>query len=227
MHEINNRIQHRIWDISIYNTFQIQTVYNVLPIRSKCFSWGKVDFPAGSLGLKKGTLEHILSCFPKALGKGCSWWHHYQVLKDKYIASAVGLASTKCSWPKKKNHFRHFWGESGPGTLTAVFFLSGLLAVVQNWVLKVSLDKQLKFPEIVATTTKSLDLVLCSEASKQVIILKLTVPCEVCIEEANERKGIKYIELVEDCQRNDWWVPIEVGIIRCAMLDNTKQRAKK
>lgn len=71
--------------------------------------------------------------------------------------------------------------------------------MVQDWELKVDQGKQLKFPETVATTTLRPDMVLISEASKQVIILELTVPWEDCIEEAKERKRETYTELVEEC----------------------------
>ena len=48
----------------------------------------------------------------------------------------------------------------------------------QDWGLKVDLGKQLKFPGKVAVTTLRPDMVLLSEASKQVILLELTVPWE-------------------------------------------------
>lgn len=42
------------------------------------------------------------------------------------------------------------------------------------------------------------------ETSKQVILLELTVPLEDCIEEVNERKRVKYEDLVEQCHRQGW-----------------------
>jgi len=47
-------------------------------------------------------------------------------------------------------------------------------------------------------------LVLISEASKQIILLYLTVPFEDCIEETNEMKRAQYAELVEECPSNGW-----------------------
>lgn len=91
---------------------------------------------------------------------------------------------------------------------------SGLLAMVQDWELKVDLGRQLKFPETVTITSLRPDIVLISEASEQVILLELTVPWEDCIEEASERKRAKYTELVEECRSNGWRArcePIEVG----------------
>ena len=91
---------------------------------------------------------------------------------------------------------------------------SGLLATARDWEPKVDLGKQLKFPEAVAKTTLRQDIVLTSVASKQVILLELTVPWEDRLEEANERKRAMYSELVEECQNNGWQTrcePIEVG----------------
>ena len=78
--------------------------------------------------------------------------------------------------------------------------------MAQDWELKVDLGKQLKFLETVATTTLRPDMVLISEASKQLILLELTIPWKDCIEEAKERKRAKYTELVEECQSNTWQV---------------------
>ncbi|XP_057179398.1 taste receptor type 1 member 2-like [Triplophysa rosa] len=43
-----------------------------------------------------------------------------------------------------------------------------------------------------------------SQATKQLILVELTVPWEERMEEAQERKREKYQELVEDCWRNGW-----------------------
>jgi len=80
---------------------------------------------------------------------------------------------------------------------------SGLLAGALDWELKVDRGKHLKFPEDAAATLKP-DMVLTSEASKQIILLQLTVPWEDCIEEANEMKRAKYAELVEEYRSNGW-----------------------
>lgn len=69
--------------------FLIQAVYYLLPSPSKCFCLGRLDSPACHLCLGRGTLEHIFSCCPKALGEGCCLWCHQQVLK--------AIANTICS----------------------------------------------------------------------------------------------------------------------------------
>ena len=85
----------------------------------------------------------------------------------------------------------------------------------QRWTgMRVDLDKQLKFPDHVTSTSLRPDIVLSSVSSRQVLLIELTVPWEDRIEEANERKRSKYQELVEQCQRGGWKArcePIEVG----------------
>ena len=91
---------------------------------------------------------------------------------------------------------------------------AGLLGTAKDWQLRVDLGKQLKFPENIVETRLRPDIVLFSEASKQVAMLELTVPWEERMEEASERKREKYAELVEECRRRGWrarCLPIEVG----------------
>ncbi len=64
--------------------------------------------------------------------------------------------------------------------------------------------KQLRFPDITASTTLRPDMVLMSEVTKQVVLLELTVPWEEWMEEARERKKAKYAALVAECRENGW-----------------------
>lgn len=57
-------------------------------------------------------------------------------------------------------------------------------------------------------------MVLMSSSSKLVVLLELAVPWEDRMEEAQERKKSKYVELVAECRRNGRKArcePIEVG----------------
>lgn len=76
---------------------------------------------------------------------------------------------------------------------------SGLLYTASDWQLQAGLRKQLKFPQHIAETSLWPDIIIVSEATKQLIVLKLTMSWEEHIEEANERKCAKYQELVEKC----------------------------
>ncbi|RXN33229.1 reverse transcriptase [Labeo rohita] len=59
--------------------FLIRSVYDVLPSPTNLFAWGLKENPACLLCQKRGSLEHILSCYPKALGEGHYRWRHDQV----------------------------------------------------------------------------------------------------------------------------------------------------
>ena len=63
-------------------------------------------------------------------------------------------------------------------------------------------------------TTLRPDIVIWSTASKQVLLIELTVPWEERIELAYERKRTKYDDLKEQCEKagwSTWCAPIEVG----------------
>ncbi|XP_036071215.1 uncharacterized protein LOC112142521 [Oryzias melastigma] len=192
--------------------FLIQAVYDVLPSPSNLFCWGKAESPACNLCLKRGTLEHILSCCSKALAEGRYRWRHDQVLKA--IANTISSGINHCRSLRPAKNIIAFVraGEKPPPAARATH--SGLLTTAQDWELKVDLGKQLKFPETITSTTLRPDMLLISEATKQVVLLELTVPWEDRIDEANERKRAKYADLVEECRHNGWKArcePIEVG----------------
>ena len=92
--------------------------------------------------------------------------------------------------------------------------MSGLLGMVSNWTLQADLRKQLRFPEEIITTNYRPDIVIFSRSSRICIMIELTVPWEERMEEAYERKMLKYTDLVEQCRTKGWktWCfPIEIG----------------
>lgn len=91
---------------------------------------------------------------------------------------------------------------------------TGILITASDWEIRVDLKKRLQFPGEIVQTTLRPDIVIWSKATKQVIMIELTVPWEERIECANERKRTKYDELKTECERAGWktWcTPIEVG----------------
>lgn len=73
---------------------------------------------------------------------------------------------------------------------------------------------QHKFPQHVVKTTLRPEIVLVSDATKNVVMLELTVPWEEWMEEVFERKREKYDSLVSNCHRQGWkarCLPVEVG----------------
>ena len=175
--------------------FLIQAVYDVLPSPSNLHYWGLVATPACPLCQRKGTLEHIMSCCPKALGEGRYRWRHDQVLKTIAESISSGIACCRSKPMRKSINFIRA-GEKPRSTPRTS---PGLLSTAQDWQLSVDLGSQLKFPQHVAKTTLRPDIILVSEATKNVVMLELTVPWEERMEVAFERKREKYDSLVSDC----------------------------
>ena len=76
------------------------------------------------------------------------------------------------------------------------------------------LDKKLVFPPEIVTTTLRPDMVLWSKAAKLAYVVELTVPWEEGVEEAYERKKLKYSDLAAEASQNGWKTlifPVEVG----------------
>lgn len=87
-----------------------------------------------------------------------------------------------------------------------------MLSSTQDWQLRVDLRSRLKFPEQIATSSLSLNLIIWSIVSRQVVMLKLTLPWKENLGDAFERKLEKYQELVEKCRSNQCWTTcLEVG----------------
>ncbi|XP_063050368.1 uncharacterized protein LOC134445223 [Engraulis encrasicolus] len=191
--------------------FLIQSVYDVLPSPANLHCWGLAEAPSCPLCPARGSLEHILSCCPKALGEGRYRWRHDQVLKAVADTICAGIQQSKHQ-PLARPHIAFVRAGERPQSQPKV--PAGLLSTAGDWQLKVDLGSQLKFPQHITSTTLRPDMVLTSESTKQVVLLELTVPWEDRIEEAFERKKAKYLELVDDCRLKGWRArcePIEVG----------------
>ncbi|KAK0146299.1 hypothetical protein N1851_014401 [Merluccius polli] len=159
-----------------------------------------------------GTLEHILSSCSKALGEGRYRWRNDQVLKSIAEAISKGIKGRRHTQATAKTI--HFVKEGQRPEKTPRNRSAGLLPTARDWVMSVDLERQLKIPPHITQTRLRPDIILVSEATKQLVLLELTVPWEERMEEAQERKREKYQELVEDCRRNRWktrCMPVEVG----------------
>ena len=191
--------------------FLIRSVYDVLPSPSNLHLWNLSDTPACQLCKGVGTLEHILSSCPSALGDGRYRWRHDQVLR--VVADVVSEAIKKSKNLKPPQQQIHFI-KAGEKSKLQKKSPGGLLATARDWILQVDLERRLKFPQNIYATSLRPDIVLSSESTKQVVLLELTVPWEDRLEEAHERKRAKYQELVAECKNNGWKTrnePIEVG----------------
>ena len=200
-----------IWQFNFSRVgFLVQTVYDTLPSPANLHTWGKIESPACQLCTKNGTLQHILSSCPKALNR--YRWRHDQVLK--VIADEVSaIIKTSKYQPDKRVRLINFI-KPGEKKQAQRKETPSLLTSAPDWQIRVDLGKQLKFPEHIIETSLRPDMVLFSNATKQLIIWELTIAWEENMATSNERKRSKYQELKEQCQANGWRTfldPIEVG----------------
>lgn len=72
------------------------------------------------------------------------------------------------------------------------------LRVARDWQLRADIGRQLDFPPEIATTTLRPDLVLWPPSVKKAYIIELTVPWEDSIDEAYERKHLRYAEIAAE-----------------------------
>ena len=75
--------------------------------------------------------------------------------------------------------------------------------------------RQLQVLQCVAVTAMRPDMVLYSECERIVYFIELTIPFEDKIEEAFERKKLKYVELVVEARQEGWQAhtrPVEIGV---------------
>ncbi|XP_053183947.1 LOW QUALITY PROTEIN: uncharacterized protein LOC128367182 [Scomber japonicus] len=192
--------------------FMVQAVYDVLPSPANLHTWGKSDTPTCPLCPGKGTLEHIMSSCPSALGEGRYRWRHDQVLRTVAEAISSAVDNNKHVRSQRRINFVKAGERVRPRPQPTPS--ASLLSSASDWELRVDLGRQLKFPEFITSTSLRPDLVLTSPSSKQVLLVELTVPWEDRMEEANERKRLKYQELTEECRRRGWKArcePVEVG----------------
>ena len=70
--------------------FLVKSFYDVLPNPANLFTWRKSRMPSCPLCAGKGTLRHIMSACPRAIGDGRYRWRHDQVLRT--VADTVDAA---------------------------------------------------------------------------------------------------------------------------------------
>ena len=82
----------------------------------------------------------------------------------------------------------------------------GILHHALNWKLLTDLHDQYSFPPHIDFTQLHHDMVIFSNSTKKVILMKLTCPCEENMEKWHERKLSKYLPLKTTIESNGWSV---------------------
>ncbi|XP_061886207.1 uncharacterized protein LOC133636324 isoform X3 [Entelurus aequoreus] len=173
-------------------SFIIRATYDVLPSPTNLHLWYGVD-PACLQCTVPATLKHILVGCKTSLTQGRYTWRHKQA-----------------TFPRKTTFIRE--GEKrrtkpSPPDL-------GPLNVARDWEMRVDLSQRLIFPPEIAATSLRPDLVLWSMSCRRVFIVELTVPWEDAIDEAFQRKRLRYTNLAAEAEARGWNVkvwPVEVG----------------
>ncbi len=150
----------------------IQAVYDVLPSPANLYVWGKSDIPTCPRCPRRGTLEHILSSCPAALGEGGYRWRHDQVLKS--VAEAISSAVANNKHVRRQRSIAFV--KAGEQPRSQIPPVASLLSSAPDWEMRVDLGKQLKFLDFVTSTCLRPDVVLTSASSKHFLLLELTVP---------------------------------------------------
>jgi len=192
-------------------SFLLRSVYDLLPTPTNLTRWKLTDDPLCPLCKKSnGFLQHIMSACPTALAQGRYRWRHDQVLRE--VANVLEKERTR-KRPTQQKHFQftNFVREGEKKTTKTQS--TGLLHEARTWEMRVDLGKNLVFPDVVHTRLRP-DIVIWSTIMKILIMVELTVPWEEAVDEAYERKMLKYQELADECRQKGWktWVfPVEVG----------------
>ena len=197
-------------------SFIIRATYDVLPSPTNLHLWYGED-PACLQCATPATLKHILVGCKTSLTQGRYTWRHNQVLKclaaeleNKRVTTNAMPLKAQDTFPQKTTFIRA--GEkqrprpSPPN--------SGPLNTARDWEMRVDLSQRLIFPPEIAATNLRPDLVLWSKSSRRVFIVELTVPWEDAIDEAFERKRLRYAGLAAEAEGRGWNVkvcPVEVG----------------
>ena len=196
-------------------SFVIRATYDLLPSPQNLKVWYGED-PACPLCQTPATLRHILSGCPTSLAQGRYTWRHNQVLRE--LASTFEQRRTTINalpqTSSKKVHVTPFVPAGQPQGHHPTSKDTSILQSARDWRLEVDLDKKLVFPPEIVTTTLRPDMVLWSKAAKLAYVVELTVPWEEGVEEAYERKKLKYSDLAAEASQNGWKTlifPVEVG----------------
>ena len=196
-------------------SFAFGVTYETIASPKNLCKWGLEKSDKCPLcGTAKCGVSHILSGCKISLANGRYRYRHDQVLKAIAHSIQLEINSLKSSKPRTFVVQPRFVkaGDSQPTTLPKRS--SGILCLGSEWTLLVDLDRQLKFPPHICSTSFRPDIVIYCEVRKILIIIELTCPCEENISHWNILKTSKYKPLVDECKSKGWVVhffAVEVG----------------
>lgn len=198
-------------------SFIIRATYDVLPTPMNLQQWRGED-PGCTLCSKPASLRHILTGCNVSLAQGRYTWRHNQVLKELAATLENRRTTVNSATPARLNilpavtFVREGGAKTNRSALTSTEHCR--LHSASDWKMLADVGQRLVFPPEIAATTLRPDLVLWSPSAKRVFIIELTVPWEESVEEAYERKHLRYADLAAEAQQRGWRTevrPVEVG----------------
>ncbi len=197
-------------------SFIVRATYDVLPSPTNLQLWFGKD-PSCPLCTAQATLKHILVGCRTSLTQGRYTWRHNQVLRclaDKLECKRVSSNVQPLNNQGAHQHLPSFVREGDKLRIRPSIPDLGPLNMARDWQMKVDLDQKLTFPSEIALTILRPDLVLWSNSCQLAYIIELTVPWEDAVEEAFERKKLRYSNLADEAENRGWKIkvrPVEVG----------------
>ena len=180
--------------------FLLRSTYDLLPTPTNLVRWGLTQDEKCPLCSQPCHLEHVLSSCKVALSQHRYTWRHNSVLK--VLAHHLDLHRLRMNKEKvveqKSIRFVKAGSDSNVNTKVTT---SCILNKAQDWEMHVDIGRKLQIPQEIVNTTLRPDLLLVSKRVKCLLMLELTVPWESRIDEAHERKRLKYDEKLVKRQR--------------------------
>ena len=172
--------------------FTIKAVYDLLPTPQNKNLWFRTDQYNCHLCSGRGTLDHILTGCKVALTQGRYKWLHDKVLRELgYWVDEKRKSNNNMPW--KKRSWIKFRKSGEKGKPVPAVPQDSFLRFSRDWKIQVDLpETPLSIPCHIAATLQRPDIILTSEALKQLIIIELTVPTEDRVEISSELKKSKY-----------------------------------
>ena len=194
--------------------FCLGSTFDTLASPANLKRWGYSLSSDCELCQRRGTVSHILSGCPVALGQGRYRYRHDSVLRVlcHHIAGFLNNLPSSTSVPEREIQFV----PEGSRVVQKKrrVYNKGILFEAADWKFLADLGKRLVFPEHICVTSLRPDMVIFSNAEKIIIMVELTCPSEENFQARHEAKLDKYDDLKTSCIDSGWkchLFAVEVG----------------
>jgi hypothetical protein len=199
-------------------SFATKADINMLPTPDNLKRWRLGVYPCGVCGKTAVTLAHILTHCSVALVQKRYTFRHDLVLRVLYDCIRAAIASMSPESVRRATDAPirfHLAGEKPPPAKKAQ--RTSIIQSAADWKLACDLRDlgEFHFPINAAATERRPDIVLWSDATRQLVLLELTVPDENNVVSARQRKLQRYVELIAECKERypgTVCLTVEVGV---------------